>query len=154
MGEGFVVGGAGEVSVGVLCRMVRERAGRAYISLFAPRYPPRPMEMAPAISSARPPKMTTLVFPSAERPAVRANGTVRPSERPMVASDNTRAVTWKPRRGEFCDSRSTAVSPEPWLLRRSRLSDGGSLITPSLEDAPPGMRHSKFLSATSDILAL
>lgn len=83
----------------------------AYCSLFAPRYPPRPMEMAPAVSSARPAKMTTLlprqicsasprgevstylVFPSAERPAVNAKGTVSPSLRPMMASEMTRGST-------------------------------------------------------------
>jgi len=40
------------------------------------------MEIAPAMSSANPPYTTTLVFPRAERPAVKANGTVKPSERP------------------------------------------------------------------------
>lgn len=55
-------------------------------SLLAPKYPPRPIEMAPAVSSARPAKMTTRVSPSADKPAVRAKGTVKPSERPMIAS--------------------------------------------------------------------
>jgi hypothetical protein len=49
--------------------------------------------MAPAINSARPPKMTTLVDPKADKPAVKAKGTVRPSERPMVASEMTLAFT-------------------------------------------------------------
>lgn len=50
------------------------------------------MEMAPAASSANPPRTTTLVFPSAERPALRANGTVKPSERPRIASDTIRGL--------------------------------------------------------------
>jgi hypothetical protein len=45
---------------------------------------PHPIEMAPAISSATPPRITTLEFPSPARPAVRANGTVKPSDRPMT----------------------------------------------------------------------
>jgi hypothetical protein len=36
--------------------------------------------------------MTTDVLPSAERPAVSAKGTVRPSERPMMASERRRAL--------------------------------------------------------------
>ena len=43
-----------------------------------------PIEIAPAMSSAIPPRMTSLDSPRDERPAVRANGTVRPSERPMT----------------------------------------------------------------------
>lgn len=35
--------------------------------------------------------MTTLVFPSADRPAVSAKGTVRPSESPIIASEINRA---------------------------------------------------------------
>lgn len=58
-----------------------------HASLLEPRYPPRPMLMDPAINSARPPNMTTLVSPSADRPAVNAKGTVNPSDRPIVASD-------------------------------------------------------------------
>ena len=48
------------------------------------RKPPMPIEMAPAISSAIPPSTTSLDSPSDERPAVRAKGTVRPSDRPMM----------------------------------------------------------------------
>jgi hypothetical protein len=48
------------------------------------RYPPRPIDMAPAHNSARPPVTTRLLEPSDERPAVRAKGTVRPSDRPMM----------------------------------------------------------------------
>lgn len=61
-------------------------------SLLAPRYPPNPMEMAPAVSSAKPAKITTRVLPSVESPAVRAKGTVNPSERPMMASLITLAL--------------------------------------------------------------
>lgn len=61
-----------------------------YASLLAPTYPPRPMEIAPAASSARPPNTTTLVFPNAERPALKAKGTVNPSERPRIASETIR----------------------------------------------------------------
>lgn len=43
-----------------------------------------PIEIAPAISSAIPPKTTSFEFPRDERPAVKANGTVSPSERPMT----------------------------------------------------------------------
>lgn len=63
-----------------------------YASLFAPTYPPSPIEMAPAASSASPPSTTTLVFPSADRPALSAKGTVRPSERPRMASETTRGL--------------------------------------------------------------
>jgi hypothetical protein len=49
------------------------------------------MGMAPAVSSTSPPKITTLVSPRAESAAVSANGTVRPYERPMIASDMKRA---------------------------------------------------------------
>lgn len=50
------------------------------------------MEMAPAASSASPPRTTTFVFPSAERPALSAKGTVSPSERPRMASDTMRGL--------------------------------------------------------------
>lgn len=69
------------------------------------------MEMAPAINSATPPRMTTLESPKADKPlsslisllnslknqlgkrsyAVNAKGTVKPSERPIMASEMTRA---------------------------------------------------------------
>jgi hypothetical protein len=67
-----------------------------HASLFAPKYPPNPIDIAPAISSANPPKMTTLVFPKADNPAVRANGTVKPSDNPIVASEMTLASTRNP----------------------------------------------------------
>lgn len=43
-----------------------------------------PIEMAPAMSSATPPRMTSLDSPREDKPAVSAKGTVRPSERPMT----------------------------------------------------------------------
>ena len=51
-----------------------------------------PMLMAPAINSASPPYTTTLEDPNADRPAVSANGTVKPSDNPIVASDMRRFV--------------------------------------------------------------
>ncbi|RZS18435.1 hypothetical protein BHM03_00050701 [Ensete ventricosum] len=49
--------------------------------------PPRPMEMAPAATSARPAvRMREEGALAPERPAARANGTVRPSETPMMTS--------------------------------------------------------------------
>lgn len=42
--------------------MERDGSG-AYESLFDPSNPPRPIEIAPANSSARPPDTTTFAFP-------------------------------------------------------------------------------------------
>ena len=55
-----------------------------------------PIDMAPAMSSAKPPRITTLLSPNPDRPAVRAKGTVNPSERPMIASEINLASTLKP----------------------------------------------------------
>ncbi|KIW31909.1 hypothetical protein, variant [Cladophialophora immunda] len=71
-----------------------------YLSLLAPTYPPSPIDIAPAISSASPPRITTLVSPRAVRPAVRANGTVSPSESPRIASETTRALMRKSQSGQ------------------------------------------------------
>lgn len=54
--------------------------------------PPNPMERAPAMSSANPPKTTTLVSPRYANPAVSAKGTVIPSEIPIMASEIIRAL--------------------------------------------------------------
>ncbi len=43
-----------------------------------------PIEMAPAMSSATPPRTTTRELPRLARPAVNANGTVRPSDKPIT----------------------------------------------------------------------
>lgn len=43
-----------------------------------------PIEMAPAMSSAIPPRTTSFDSPREDRPAVKAKGTVRPSERPIT----------------------------------------------------------------------
>ena len=64
-----------------------------YASLFAPINPPSPMEIAPAMSSASPPRTTKRVSPSDDKPAVRANGTVNPSESPMMASEIIRGLS-------------------------------------------------------------
>ena len=69
-----------------------ECSGLTYASLFAPMKPPSPIDMAPAMSSASPPKTTSLVSPRDANPAVRANGTVMPSETPMMASEIMRGL--------------------------------------------------------------
>lgn len=68
------------------------RDQETHASLLAPTYPPNPIEMAPAANSANPPRTTTLVFPSADKPALKANGTVNPSDRPRIASDTMRGL--------------------------------------------------------------
>lgn len=50
---------------------------------------PTPILKAPPTISANPPMYTNLLEPNDESPAVRANGTVRPSDRPMILSDKT-----------------------------------------------------------------
>lgn len=60
--------------------------GKSYESLFDPSNPPRPIEIAPANSSASPPETTTFAFLYSVRPAATANGTTMPSETPMTAS--------------------------------------------------------------------
>ena len=56
-------------------------------SLLAARYPPRPMAIAPAASSATPATRITRELATApERPAARAKGTVRPSDIPRTTS--------------------------------------------------------------------
>lgn len=42
------------------------------------------MEIAPAHNSARPPVTTSLEDPNEDRPAVKAKGTVKPSDNPMI----------------------------------------------------------------------
>jgi len=121
------------------------------ISDLAPKYPPKPIDIAPAINSARPPKITTRVFPSAERPAVSANGTVKPSERPIVASEMTRALIWNPtfselplRREASWASRSTKVVLDKSLLWREKgwrsdvLEEGSLGLTLALLSLPLG----------------
>ena len=48
------------------------------------RKPPTPIEIAPAISSATPPSTTIFDSPRLDKPAVRAKGTVRPSDSPIT----------------------------------------------------------------------
>ena len=62
-------------------------ASRTHASLFAPTKPPKPIDIAPAINSASPPSTTSLALPKVERPAVSAKGTVRPSDKPRIASE-------------------------------------------------------------------
>ena len=56
-------------------------------SVRAARYPPSPMAIAPAATSARP-AVTMMAFEATapERPAARANGTVKPSDMPITMS--------------------------------------------------------------------
>lgn len=98
---------------------VRERGkqgeGGMYASLLAPMKPPSPIESAPAMSSAKPPKTTTLVSPRYASPAVSAKGTVMPSEIPMMASEIMRGLTrrflcfWPSRSDSDVSSLSTSL---------------------------------------------
>lgn len=47
------------------------------------------MDIAPAVNSANPANITTFVLPIVDNPAVSAKGTVKPSERPIMASEMT-----------------------------------------------------------------
>lgn len=51
---------------------------------------------------------TTLVFPKAESPALRAKGTVRPSERPRIASEMMRGLMRDRELDEFDDTDSAS----------------------------------------------
>lgn len=53
-------GGGGE---GKKIKACYEKRGNTYASLLAPMKPPNPIERAPAISSAKPPRTTTFVSP-------------------------------------------------------------------------------------------
>ena len=82
-----------------------------------------PMEIAPAISSAIPPKMTSFESPRDERPAVKADGTVSPSERPMPLYGGALAHTSKvlgvgdkserTHLGQYLDRRAYVQSSSP-----------------------------------------
>ena len=82
-----------------------------------------PIEIAPAISSAIPLKMTSFEFPRDERPAVKANGTVSPSERPMTLYGGALAHTSKvlgvgdkserTHLGQYLDRRAYVQSSSP-----------------------------------------
>lgn len=86
-----------------------------YASLLAPMKPPSPIDREPAMSSAKPPKTTTLVSPRYESPAVSAKGTVMPSEIPMMASEIMRGLTrrffvfWPSRSDSDVSSLSTSL---------------------------------------------
>lgn len=75
-----------------IIRPVQFQLVLTYASLFAPTYPPNPIEMAPAVNSANPPRTTTLVLPNADKPALSAKGTVNPSDKPRIASDMMRGL--------------------------------------------------------------
>lgn len=92
-----------------------------YASLLAPMKPPSPMERAPAMSSAKPPKTTTLVSPRYASPAVRAKGTVMPSEMPMMASEIMRGLI----RRFFCFWASRSSS-DVWSLSTLPFLSSGS----------------------------
>jgi len=83
---------------------------------FGETYPPRPMEMAPAATSAMPAVRTRAeVALVPERPAARAKGTVRPSETPMMMSRTTSPAVkcfsvWRSRRPCFSASRLSLCS--------------------------------------------
>jgi hypothetical protein len=71
-------------------KIQHKNSKKTHASPLAPRYPPIPMEILPANISAIPANTTILVSPKAARPAVKANGTVRPSLNPSVTSDTVR----------------------------------------------------------------
>ena len=80
------------------------------------------MEIAPAMSSAMPPNTTIFESPRDERPAVKANGTVSLSERPMTLCRGQ--LTWAKRRGN--DKENVHVSDsvridEPTLILPDQL---------------------------------
>jgi hypothetical protein len=79
------------------------------------------MEMVPATSSDSPPYITTLVVPRADRPAVRANGTVRPSEKPIVAAEMRRASKRDGLEGEEEEARVAVVAAAPPAAKSSSL---------------------------------
>ena len=87
------------------------------------------MEIAPAMSSAMPPNTTSFEFPRDERPAVKANGTVSPSERPMTLYGDRLAYidkTLRERQGERThlgqcpDRRADAHPPQSALYSKRR----------------------------------
>ena len=69
--------------------------------------------------------MTMRVSPSADRPAVSANGTVKPSERPIVASEISRASI----RREQLDGEGVFVAAESWSCSSSFVAFFSALST-------------------------
>lgn len=89
--------------------------------MTAARYAPSPMLIMPEMSSARPPMMTRRVLPREERPAVRAKGTVSPSEKPMMMS---RRVSLRPSGADDeeeddvdLEEQRPGETSRPWALR-------------------------------------
>ena len=70
------------------------------------------------MSSARPPYITTFVSPNVDKPAVRAKGTVRPSDSPIVASAIVRGLTFVV---EVCDLE--VIFSSVWLHDESKSCD-------------------------------
>lgn len=90
--------------------------------------------MAPAINSARPAKITVLV-PSVDKPAVRAKGTVRPSDKPMIASEMIRGSTLKlgPVKGWLDAAVGHSIS-------KSSLSRDGSALNSAISSLGTGLK--------------
>lgn len=102
--------------------------GHTHASLLAPTYPPSPIEIAPATSSARLPRTTILLSPNADRPALSANGTVKPSERPRIASEMTRGFIRDDSGSDsFCDSACSRSRQH--VEAHEQVRDGGRLFS-------------------------
>lgn len=121
--------------------------------------PPKPIDMAPATNSAKPANMTILVVPSDAKPAVRANGTVMPSDIPIIASEIIRGLSLNFRRisliffphvggsAGLWDSKSTATSVV-WKLLRFFSGGSGS------DEPPSGRATSVEVSVPSQLISL
>lgn len=76
------------------------------------------MDIAPAVNSARPANITTFVLPIVDNPAVSAKGTVKPSERPIMASEMTLgSMRVLPLEPDFDSFSSKPRSVEAWDSR-------------------------------------
>jgi hypothetical protein len=104
--------------------------------------------------------MTILVFPKAERPAVNANGTVSPSDSPMVASEINRASILKGLFEELLDELLSECWDSTSIVRESEREFSGdrwsnSLLCSFWPLAGTGVRVSlkkKCFNATRDIV--
>jgi hypothetical protein len=92
------------------------------------------MLMVPATNSDSPPKMTTRGRPSADSPAVTANGTVSPSEKPIVKLE----IRCARKLAEVGDEESSSVvaREEGEGGGFSTVSEARSLSSPSMLDRP------------------
>lgn len=111
--------------------------------------------MAPAINSARPAKITVLV-PSVDNPAVRANGTVRPSDKPMMASDMIRGSILKlgPIRGLLAAAVGHSISKSSLSLDVSALYSGMSSFATGLKEALSELMNQRDSDRSLDELRL